>query len=238
MWSSLQSSLRKVIPIDIDTCSLNSEFLLSRGIKIENHKTLALNANPQTSKGFYTWLILRRSNLKMSISDLKLVFRHGFYQRWFFKNTSAFASECNDITSVNLFHYLMLNDISYLNKAEEFLEQFSSVNSMVDQYYLDEYYKAFFVSRVLRHSKNHELRNRFTPKPESVKQTRDLDLASLILTYKYYELKVPKAWLNELAGRQQKNGGWQEMDTFTYGGKAVWRSPGLNTAFAVAALMN
>ena len=236
MWAGLRNKVRKFIPIDIDTCSLNSEFMLTRGLHLNNREVLAKNKPNKGNKGFYTWLILRKNNLNIGLKNAAIVFRHSFYSKGFWKLTPSRPYECNDIVSMNLFHYLILEDKSYLKKAERFLSQFPSVRHMSDHYYRDDYYNNFFVSRVLRYSENEELRNRFTPQPEDITVLRDLDLACLILTYKLLEQSIPNEWKQELKDRQQPDGGWNPYDNFTYGGHAVWRSPGLNTAFALAAL--
>ena len=144
--------------------------------------------------------------------------------------------ECNDFMSVNLYHYMIVKDKKNLPEAEAFLDQYNSIEEMHDIYYRNTYLNYYFASRVLKFSENMLLRKKFTPQIENTKVLSDLELSSVILSYKELGLSVPIEWKRDLSGRQNDDGSWNHHDVFTFGGNTVWRSPALNTALALAAL--
>jgi len=236
MWSALHSDLRKFIPLDIDTSSINSEFLRTQGIHLENHNALSKNQPKDKQKGFYSWIIPRKSYLRESIKTMYAIYRHSFYRRRYWKMTPSNSSECNDFMSVNLYHYMVINDRKHLQEAEDFLNQFDSIDDMHDIYYRNKYLNYYFASRVLKYSTNKDLRVKFTPQIKDTKPLSDLELSSVILAFKELGLDVPSDWRLDLKSRQLEDGSWNKYDVFTFGGNTTWRSPGLNAALALAAL--
>jgi hypothetical protein len=236
MWSAIGSDLRKYIPLDIDTTSINSEYCLMNGIHLNNIDTLLRNIHRKENYGFYSWIIPRFKHLANNPKTIFTILRHSFCSPKYWIITPSKPNEYNAFMTVNLFHYLILKDPKHLKSAELFLNQFESIDDMKDIYYKNELLNFYLISRILYYSKNKSLINRFIPQINDIDQLQDIELASILLTYKNLNLKIPSFWKKNLIQRQHLSGSWSTKDVFTYGDSMTWRSPALTTSMVLSAL--
>jgi len=237
MWSAMNSHLRKIIPIDVDSTSINSEVLFKQGIILNNTKIIYNNRLTERLKGFYTWIIVRPRLLSNHWQDILAIFRHSFYQKALWKSTTSRPHETNDLVSANVYHYLILRNKNLIAEAETFLEQFSGVSEMKCSYYINTFFRHFLVSRVLAHSNRDDLKQRFLPKAENLDILSDMELSCFILCHRNMGFQVDSDWLLALAERQNKDGSFNAHDSFCESNSMIWRSPGFNTALALNALV-
>lgn len=235
MWASLNSDLRKIIPIDIDTTSINSELLYHEGINTSNSNILLKN-KPYGNKGFYTWIILRFNFFYVSLNDMLSIYRHGFYRRRVWQTTSSTRNELNALVSINAYRYLILKKPSLLAEAENYIDQYCTVEEMHCVYYPNYYTRHFLISRILEKSTNINLIDKFVPNVLTLNDLNDLELSMYILTMKNLKKVIPEIFKLELLNRQRDDGSWDPNPIFCKMDSMVWRSPGFNTATALAAL--
>lgn len=237
MWSALNSHLRKIIPPDIDSSSVNSEFLLHNGILLDNLGALSRNRPKDPLKGFYTWIVLRPQLFNEHWKDILTIIRHGFYRAKVWETTSSTPNELNAFVSLNAYCYFIQKDSSFIADAENFISQFLTVEEMHCVYYPNTYTRYFLMSRVLAFSKNKGLRERFLPALVNPEKLTDMELSCFILTYRNLDKKLDALYINALAARQQPDGSFNKDEFFCHMDSMIWRSPGFNTALALNALV-
>lgn len=237
MWSALNSHLRKIIPPDIDSSSVNSEFLLHNGILLDNLGALSRNRPKDPLKGFYTWIILRPQLFKENWRDILTLIRHGFYRAKIWQTTSSKPHELNAFVSLNAYAYFIQKDPHFIQDAERFIEQYTTVEEMHDVYYPNKYTRYFLMSRVLKYSKRNDLCSIFLPQKISPDDLSDIELSCFILTYRNLNIELEADYKTALMKRQQSDGSFNKEEFFCHSDSMIWRSPGFNAALALNALV-
>ena len=236
MWSALKSHLRKIIPPDIDSSSVNSEFLLHNGILLDNLGALSRNRPKDPLKGFYTWIVLRPQLFRENWRDILTLIRHGFYRAKVWQTTSSTPNELNAFVSLNAYCYFIQKDSSFIADAENFISQFLTVEEMHCVYYPNTYTRYFLMSRVLAFSRNKGLRKRFLPTLVNPEKLTDMELSCFILTYRNLNIELEADYKTALMKRQQSDGSFNKEEFFCHMDSMIWRSPGFNTALALNAI--
>lgn len=236
MWSALKSHLRKIIPPDIDSSSVNSEFLLHNSILLDNLGALSRNRPKDPLKGFYTWIFLRPQLFKENWRDILTLIRHGFYRAKVWQTTSSTPNELNAFVSLNAYCYFIQKDSSFIADAENFISQFLTVEEMHCAYYPNTYTRYFLMSRVLAFSRNKGLRKRFLPTLVNPEKLTDMELSCFILSYRNLNIELEADYKTALMKRQQSDGSFNKEEFFCHSDSMIWRSPGFNTALALNAI--
>ena len=145
MWSAIGSDLRKYIPPDIDTTSINAELIMRYGIDFKGDNILLKNTPNRKKMGFYTWIVPRLKLKGVNFADILSIVRHSFYSLYFWRLTGCFPNQFADISSTNAFYLLMQKDSDLIKDAEVFLSRFQDIDSMNDFSYRNIFIKRFFV---------------------------------------------------------------------------------------------